>query len=484
MQNPIKILTQMFADATIPAGGKIFRSSSVEFLIKLKYDYATIEKLLEDERVYSIVVMVASMVQKAYVGPEIRPAKRFQDVEFDDKEAKAMEAAIVVSEDLKFRQLCFDYAFQLVTHGDLYERITKDGTKGITKLTSIPLNSARSLANEGQAKMRAGGAQILEENFVSIMKTINDTNPEVLSLEKNEYFHLSFKNHAVWRKDIQDSDSYGIYSKPPIATLQRLVEWKKKTIENDVIWKNKLLPKWVFKLKMPSIVPSKYTGTQSEKVSAAMADAELLTNQFINKTTTTRPDDDLVLSDAVDASVLEAKSTNYMKPNETISQINTILNSPQGMPSGILGDASGASVGLEIAAVFAGIRIDYIVRKIADKLTEVMKSHVRLVESAAGEDVIKRLFIHVDPSLTVEKFERVKTALSMAATGQFLSSEIREAAGYVRLPQLPADKFVKIAAGEFNKSVNDQVKNIAQEKTGSGKNNQTPGGERNTMQES
>ena len=473
-------IIQRFTDPSIPVGGKIWKMSTKEFNLPLKYDYDTIEKLLEDERIYSIVALVSSMVQKAYVGPELHPSDRYTDNKISEDETKALNAAIQVSRDLEFPQLCFNYAWQLVTHGDLFEKIVKND-KGITGLVSLPLDSTRVLANEFQKKQRGQGAQITEEKLITVKKTTNDSDPTVY--KEGEYFHLSFKNHAVWRKDIEDTDTYGIYSYSPIASLQRLVNWKKKTIENDIIWKNKLLPRILYKLKMPSIIPSKYTGTQTEKVASALKDATLLTDKFINSTRTLRPDDDIVMSDAADAKMLEASSVNYHQPNETISQINTFLNTPQGVPSGLLGGETGASMGLELASIFAGIRVDYIVKKILGALNKIMQSHVRIVASSSKEEVISRLFIHSDPSLTVEKFNKVNTALSMAATGQFTRAEIREASGHVRLPQLPEEAFVRISVGESNKSINDQVGNIEQEKTKSNENNLSPQAKRNATED-
>ncbi len=234
---------------------------------------------------------------------------------------------------------------------------------------------------------------------------------------------------------------------------------------------------------MPSIVPSKYTGTQQEKVTAAKADASLLTNDFITSTKGVRPDDDLVTSDAVETSILEAKTVNYATPNETISQINTFLNTPQGLPSGLLGGESGASMGVELAAIFAGIRVEYLVQKVASAFTTIMKSHVRLAATNAGEDTIDRLFIHVDTALSVEKFEKIKTAMSMAATGCFTKGEIRQATGYARLPQLPKEAFPEIDLSTVTQSLDDLNSNTKKEKPLGQGNNKSPQGDRNTMQE-
>ena len=49
-----KNILQIFEDPTIPIGGKIWKNNTTEFLTPLRYDYTSIEKLLADERVYSI----------------------------------------------------------------------------------------------------------------------------------------------------------------------------------------------------------------------------------------------------------------------------------------------------------------------------------------------------------------------------------------------------------------------------------------------
>ena len=471
---------QLLSDPSIPAGGKIYKMRTQEFDSALKYDYDTIEKLLDDERVYSIVALVASMVHKAYVGPELRPKDRYLDKELDEKESKAIQEADKFCIKFNIHQKFFDYAWQLVSHGDLYELIKKDGN-GVTDIKSLPLNCTRSIANEEQINKLPDNLQIIEENLITVKRNLNDRTPIVY--KKEQFLHLSFKNHGVWRKDIENIDTYGIYSIPPIANLQRLVNWKKKTIENDILWKNKLLPRILHKLKMPSIVPSKYTGTQEEKIAAAKKDADALTNSFMDATKGVRPDDDMVISDAVDTTILEARSTNYHKPNETLSQINTFLNTSHGIPSGLLGGEVGASMGIELAAIFAGIRIDYLAQKIANGIADMMKRHVILAATSAGNEVVDRLFIHVDPALSVEKFEKLKTALSMAATKCFTKAEIRAATGYARIPQLPKEVFPEADLNTVTKTLDDLNSNVKKEKPGSNANNQTPQAQRNTMEE-
>lgn len=462
--NVIQRVLQYFEDPTIPVSGKVFKDNTIEFQSELKYDYATIEKLVSDERIYSIIAMVASMVQKAYIGPEIRPLSRYTDDVLDPKEEELMAFATTLETKLNFKQLTFDYAWQLVTHGDLFEEITKSG-EGIDALSSLPLNSIRVLEKSDQVNKSGGETQILKEEMVIVSTSENDTAPRTIN--KEDYIHLSFKNHAVWRKDIKQVDTYNIYSIPPIATLQRLVDWKKKTIENDIIWKNKLLPRLLHKLKMPSIVPSKYTGTPEEKIAKATADADRLTTNFTQSIRTLRPDDDITISDAVDTTMLEAKSTNYQKPNETLAQINSLLNTPQGIPSGLLGGDAGSSLATELSVIMAGIRVEYIVNKIADGLTSVMKRHLRIVAGESDEETIDRMYIHTDSALSLEKFQKMQTALAMVSTGEFTKAEVRKAAGYPRLPQLPAGTLANTPIKDDNSSLEAQAADIKGGKPGS-----------------
>lgn len=483
MENFIKKIKQSFSEsATIPFGERLFKLNSQEFSGPLLHDYRTIERLLDDERVYSIVTLISSMCKDAYRGPELYPKDRYTDSELDDREQLVLRYADLACRDLKFQQKFFDYAWQLVTHGDLFEKITKS-TKGITKLTSLPLNDVRVLENKEQRNRTGQGAQIQEENFISVKRTENDTDPILYSLENKEYFHISFKNHGVWKEDIVGSRTYGIYSKSPIASLQRLVAWKTKTIENDIIWKDKLLPKILFKLKMPGIVPSKYTGTQQEKVEAAKKQAGELTRSFVDSTKGLKPDDNIVITDAADASILEASSTNYQRPNETLGQINSLLNTPQGIPNGLLGGESGGSMGIELAAVFSGIRINYVVGLSSDALNEILKSHLRIVYPEYDKE-ISRLYIRADSSLTVEKFQKAKIALSLTASEVFTKNEIREAAGYPRLPQLPKDLFPVGGESQIKSSLAELEKDVKQEGANSEQNNTGPQGRRNRTEDS
>ena len=52
-----------------------------------------------------------------------------------------------------------------------------------------------------------------------------------------------------------------------------LIEWKQNLIRNDIVWRNRLLPREHHKLDLSVYDPSKYTGTYSTKIANAKSDA-------------------------------------------------------------------------------------------------------------------------------------------------------------------------------------------------------------------
>lgn len=470
---------QMFSESSIPVGNKLFSMDSSEFSNELKHDYKTISELGFDERIYSIVAAKASLVYKAYEGIALYPADEDVYTEMTDNEKKIKKIAVQFARDMKYYQLFFDYAWDVITFGDLFEKIVKDKT-GISAIKSLPLNACKVIAIPKNI-LRSSKDPILEENMLFVRA--NTLNDDGKTYEKEDYVHLSFKNRAVWKDDIDKVKTYGIYSYSPLAPLQLLAGWKKKTIENDIIWKNKILPRILWTLKMPGIVPSKYTGTQEEKVNMAVKQAKEMAADFTNNTRALRPDSDIVVSDAVEGKVLEPNSTNYKEPNDTIGQINTMLNSTLGIPSGLLGGEVGAAMGMELAGIFASIRADYIASKIADVLTDLVRRHLRIVAATIDptKEIINRIYVHTDPALSIEKFESVKTALSMGVLACFTKNEIRKQSGYPPLFKLDSSMFPEVE-GETGKKMGDMLANINKEKPGAEENNNGPKSERNNMQ--
>ena len=481
--NPFRRAIQFFAEDTIPVGGRIFKTRSAEFNNGLDYSYGAMMKLLEDERISAIVALVASAVQKSYGGVYIEPADKYIDEELSDKELDAINVAEQFLKDIKIEQLFFDFAWELTLLADVFAAYSYDGNKGITGIRLLPLNAVVVLEKEEQES--SINDTIYEEKVIGVRSNvqanfgIGSTNTKFYKAE--DVLHISYKKSGVWRKDIDGRITYGIYSIPPLACLQRLVAWKNKTIENDIVWKNRLMPRLHWKLKMPSIVPSKYIGTQAEKVEKAKTDGKKVINDFKEGIMTENADQDFITSDSVEGKMIEANSTNYHAPNETINQINNLLNTPMGIPNGFLGGTIGASQGMEMSAIFSNIRILKISKSVADGVLTMVRKHLKIVRADLEEDIIKRINIHVNTQLSTEKYEMAKTALAMAESKAYTKREIRLTTGHEPLPQLPKEVFPDVSTDV--RSTGNQIKSdILSEEPGQPKNNASPQGQRNAME--
>ena len=431
--NPFKgIFKFALPDTSIPRGGKIFKTHTTEFSPDQEpdYDYSTIERIVADERVTSIVGLVCAMVEESYKRIELEPENDFEDYELDSVEIEMLKQAKIIAKKLDFRGKFHDYAWQLVTHGDVFERYELKSDAKESVILPIPLNNVRVITERRQAE-DGNSDLIIDEQMIDIRNDDNADENEVLPKEK--YIHLSIKNHGVWRKDKNGGDTFSIYSRPPVAVLSKLIDWKTKTIENDILWKNKTVPRVKHTLKMPAITPNRFQGTMEEKIKKAKDEAHKIIEDFINSTRDMRPDADVVTSDAVESGILEPKSTNYQKPNEVLNQINAAINTVHGIPEGLTG-GKDTSMSMESAGIFAGLRIKHISNKIALALERILKEQLLISGVGATEENIDRIVIRIDDSLTKELFDKFKIALSAKAVGVFTKQELRQLVGYSALP--------------------------------------------------
>ena len=427
-----KIFKFALPDTSVPRGGTIFKTHTTEMgpERRLDYSYDTIERMVEDERIVSIVSLFCAMVEESYKRIEFEPEDDFEDYELDTAEIEILKTAKLIAKKLEFRTKFHDYAWQLITHGDVFERYELKSDIVSSEIIPIPLNNVRVIEESSQAE--SGNSDlIMREEMIDIRGDDNPDENEVLKKEK--YIHISIKNHGVWRRDKNGGDTFSIYSKPPLSVLSTQLNWKKKTIENDILWKNKTVPRVKHTLKMPAITPNRYQGTMDEKVAKAKAEAQKIVEEFITSTQNMRPDADIVTSDAVETGIVEAKSTNYQKPNEVLNQINAAINTVHGIPEGLTG-GKDTSISMESAGIFAGLRVKHVSNKIATALERILKEQLLIAGTGATEENIERIVIKIDDSLTKELFDKFKIALSAKAAGVFTKQEIRQLCGYSALP--------------------------------------------------
>ncbi len=475
----IRSTIQAFSDGTIPVGDRIFRLKSNEFKEEQSDRYEDLVKLLNDEKIFSLVALTSSLIQSAYKGIHLRPTDRYTDKTLTPEEIKVLSLADKFADPisgLDFKQLFFDIGWNVAFYGEERYVYMMKKDIGITELKSVPLNSSYFVDNMSQINNK--NVIVRNDNILVVNKNVNETNPD--TFKEGEFEHISYHKRGVWKKDIHGRDTYGVYSIAPGKCLQNLYMWKLKTMENDVAWKNKLMPRILHILDMGGISAAGYPGkTKAEKTSAALADAQKITQTFKNNTKIDTPDADLIVSKSVETKILEAQSTNYMAPNDTLNQINGSFNTPFGIPEGQLGGKGGTSMGAQLDSYFESIRIDTIATAISKALTKSLHKHL-ILNDPGLVDQIERLYVHIDTMIPVHRFEMARTILSLAQSGVVLKTETREMINLPRIPQLPKEDFMEQKESTLRDSPEQEKKDLLSEVPGANTNNEGPGAEKST----
>lgn len=471
---------QAYAGGTIPVGGKLFQTKSTEFSGNLSEKYEDIEKLLTDEKIYSLVALIASLVQYSYKGPHLQPVNKYEDDELTPNESKVLNLADKFADSingLDYSQLMFDIAWNIILHGEEIFIYKFGKEKQIVALQPVALNASYFVERKDQINNKE--TTVYSDEILVVKKDGTDNNPD--TYDREQFEHISYHRRSVWRKDIEGRTTFNVYSIVPAKCLQNLHKWKLKTMENDVIWKNKLLPRIKHTLDMGGINAAQYPGkTQSEKTAAALRDANKIIENFKNETKIDTPDEDLISSESVTTEMLESRSTNYQDPNKTLDQINDSFNTPFGVPNGQTGGNSGASMGVELDSIFESIRVDVIAKAIAKALGKAVRKQL-IINDPGLVDEINRIYIHVDTMLPVHKFTLARTVLALAKSGTVLKTESREMVGLPRLPQMKDELFIS-SKDNSRDSEEQGEKDLLQESAGKNSNNDSPRAKENTSE--
>ena len=443
------------------------------------YSYAAMTELLKDDRVNSLISLIASMASEAYKGITISPKSFFTDNKLTKKEIELLDEANKVAKRLDIKNLFFTYAWNLLVYGDYIEKMEYD-KKGVHRLKSLPLNCMTILPSkdftEGIIK-----TSLTEDDFYCLNETDKAT---IKYYPKEEIIHVSFNKRGQWKNDIQGRETYGLYSIPPISVLAKLVKWKEETIENDIKWRKKMLPKEHFTLNTEEFGLEKFGGTMEEKIAASTKATKAALNDFKEVLDDRdEPDKSILTTQSIESKVLESAGANYASPNETLQQVNRFMGGPMGMNEAFLGGEVSTGNGISTSATFASMRVSVICHKIATMLVIPIRKHLILTYPGTSIDDIERIEIQTNSSLSQVLLELSKVVLNLGLTGICSEQELRELLGYSHTTQNPYTKLLEgetILDGRIIRNSTAQVKTDGdQEVTDNSDNNKTSGAKNN-----
>jgi len=381
-----------------------------------------------DERLWSVIELAAVMVRKSYNGISLKPEGNEPiPTNTSNAEENAILEAKKFADQIDIPSLLYNYTKDLWKYGDAVDKITFYGGNGISKITPLPMNLVTAIDNrkQFQQQLGLGGEVIQDPKFYCVDELNANLRVKDQVIPANRIMHISFDNRRQWVVDNIGRWTFNVWSHSPIETLKVLIEWKHNLIRNDLLWRNRLLPREHHKLDLSVYDPSKYTGTYSTKVANAKSDATTAIKDYNDKIKRREADQGFTTGTNVDIDIIEPKTTNYTSPNQIIDQINSLISTPTGTPGALVGGESKGFTSLLHSSSFTAMRADIYAMRITNALEGLVKKHVALVRPGLKQDVIDRLFIRNKLILDRDRTELAKIIGVLVNTNVFTPSEIR-----------------------------------------------------------
>jgi len=401
--------------------------------------------VLRDERLRSNLDLYAKMVGRSYQGIDIsQKGDLVNPRELDDNEQGMLQTAANLDNILHFKQLFESYTKALVKYGDVIEHIETDtafldeefdedveATDAVTALTPLPMNQMTIIDEASRIDEPEPEKVITQANiYVVDEENTDQTEEDPVSYDKEEIMHVSLDPRHNWKEDLVGRNTFGIWSDAPLKSIIYLIEWKHNLIRNDMIWRNKMLPREHHKLNMAAFSPENYPGaTFSVRLGAAKTAATLEMNKYALSIRTQQPDQGYVTSDDVEIIIIEAKTANYKQPNEMINQIDTKISSLTGTPEALSGGEQMGFSSIEFSGTFVSIRAEEMAETIARALDRVVWKHLVAVHPSVKIADIKRVHIKTRLILDRDMSERAKVISVLGDTKIFTPTELRELFG-------------------------------------------------------
>ena len=277
-----------------------------------------------------------------------------------------------------------DIVFNLMTFGDVI--ITKYGLQ-------LPLYNLSILDD----KKRIGNANpdpvITNAQYYIINEF--DNNRKIYS--NSDVIQLSLFPQGHMITDIYDRWTYSVYGRAPMLSLLKLLAWKDKLIDDDILIKDRMVPREVHKVDVripPNLTKGK---TPQETLELHSKFVDNILEDYRTEISDLGPGEHYVVTQNVDIDVLESK-VNYSTPNELLEQLTQhiigVFNVPQ---SAVLG-SSKSSYASELAVAsyytvqanaLAGLINEYLRERYPEK--EERLDNINVVLDIWKDSIYKRI---------------------------------------------------------------------------------------------
>lgn len=408
------------------------------------YDQAD-QLLLLDDRLKSNLDLFGKMVARSFQGIDVTQSGDEENPrELSDDELAMINTANNLVNRLDFKSLYESYTKSLIKYGDVIEHIETDPSfldeefeeeaeadGSVTGLTPLPMNQMTIIDEASRIDDPEPDRVITQANIYVVDEENADTTEEdPIEYPKEEILHISVDNRANWKEDLVGRNTFGIWSDAPIRSVLYLIEWKHSLIRNDMIWRNKMLPREHHMLNMSAFAPENYPGTTfADRLSAAKVAATTEMNLYSASIRGQQPDQGYVTSTDVEVKIVEPKTTNYQNPNLIINQLDQKISALTGIPEALSGGETGGFSSIEFSGTFVSMRAEETAELIGKSLNRVIWKHIKAIHPSFDIKDIKRVKTKHRLILDRDLTERAKVISILTGTKVFTPTEIREIFG-------------------------------------------------------
>ena len=388
-----------------------------------------------DPELYGAISFMARQVKQSYKGIGVAFGK-----ELDEKEKELLQIVTQFERKWDLPGLFFSVAFHMIRDGDDIYAVKIEDKVGLVGLRPLPIPYVTIVAREEQ--IGKSDAQIFESNICVLNEagttlTPNETE-QMLKFQKNEFVIFAMSNRAEIILDTMGRFTFGIWSLSPIESLKSRLYWKLAVLINDILVRQKIIPREHHKLDLSAFDPAMFAGdTMEERIQAAKTAAVAFLDDYKSRAAAPLKEVDkaYITGKDTDISFLEPKTVAYIDPNPLLDQINVSIIAATGAPeSSLLGRGRGTYATELVIASYTSAAAEALANIIKTQVLSIVKRSIQAQYPGKYTSVdLDKIDIRIRSLIGLEKGEAARRTAIMDATGVATFEELRNEAGLERV---------------------------------------------------
>jgi hypothetical protein len=420
--------------------------------------YQTLKEF--DAELYAAVNHITNLVRYCYQGAGVSFGKQL-----DEREQELFREVQKFERQFDLMGFFASAAERLITFGDDVSRIRFEQGVGLAEWQPLPMEALTAVESEDQ--ISDASAQVFSPEIYVLNELTGDN---LQKFPKEEILHISLNNRATPVRDLMGRYTFGVWSTSPLEPLSHKLLWKIVITLNDIVLRQRLVPREHHKLDLSAFDPNMFEGaTLEERIRKAREAAEKFLEEYKTKVASPIKDVDksYITGKDVEIEFVEPKHVTYIDPNPLIEQINssiaTVIAPYLNLPR-----VRGYAVGLILADAtnLTAITIASIIKQ---KVLEVIRRHIRMkFGNKFTDEDLDKIDIRLQLAYGLQLTELVRRIAVLAATNLFTDDELRAMLGYLPLTeeqrQQIAERVGRGRIGQFAQTVEDIVRDIVKRK--------------------